>query len=151
MRRPGDTAGKLLSAGGAVDISRRRSRRYCAGRESRPERSRDKPGFANQSESGVPAGTRNVYFDLSRWLRCALHHRLSSVAPPGRKLTSRSLPAVSPVSPGSRAPKAVAISILGNNWFTFDPCRLKAELQTLFSGNKQINAHFRPFASPFFS
>src|SRR5262249_48286815 len=82
---PAPEARRTLAGGGA-----KRNHRNRAVSESRPEGAQEKCRFANKSESGVPAGTRKIFYDRSRWF----HHRLSSVAPPGRKITSRSLPAV---------------------------------------------------------
>src|SRR6266545_5517013 len=55
-----------LAGGGAK--SRRRKRH---GRTTRPERAPDRDWSCCEFRSGVPAGTRTIFFDLSRWLRFA--------------------------------------------------------------------------------
>src|SRR5262245_13747422 len=93
-----DTAGKLLSAPEAPEeISRwqaQRSHRKHAGYESRPGVGAGPKQFANQIESGVPAGTQKSSMTCTGGF-ASLHHRLISAAPPGRYITSRSSPAVS--------------------------------------------------------
>ncbi len=63
---PAPEARRTLAGGGA-----KRNHRKRAGSESRPEGAQEKCRFANQSESCVPAGTRKIFFALSRWLRFA--------------------------------------------------------------------------------
>ena len=56
----------ILAGGGAK--RRRRRRRH---RNMPPERSPDRDWSYCEFWSGVPAGTRAIFFDLSRWLRYA--------------------------------------------------------------------------------
>ena len=87
ISRPGDT--HQITGGGA-----KRSRRKRHDRNTRPERAPDRDWFCCELWSGVPAGTRTIFLDLSRWLRFAPPpanvHRASSAR--------RSSPAVSQAS-----------------------------------------------------
>src|SRR5215467_6779968 len=81
----------ILAGGGA-----KRSHRKRHDRTTRPERAPDRDWSCCEFRSVVPAGTRTIFFDMSRWLRFApppANFRRPSGA--GRKITSRSLPAVS--------------------------------------------------------
>src|SRR5262245_59538840 len=59
-----------------------------------PEWAQDQGRFANQIESGVPAGTRKSSMTCTGGF-ASLHHRLISAAPPGQYITSQSSPAES--------------------------------------------------------
>ena len=62
------------SAGGARDISRSRSEAQppeMPRQHARPEMAPDRDRSCCEFWSGVPAGTRTIFFDLSRWLRFA--------------------------------------------------------------------------------
>src|SRR5215510_4497987 len=56
----------ILAGGGA-----KRSRRKRHDSNTRPERAPDRDWSCWEFWSGVPAGTRTIFFDLSRWLRFA--------------------------------------------------------------------------------
>src|SRR5262245_9486456 len=60
-------AREILAGGGA-----KRSRRKRRDSITRPERAPDRDWSCCEFGSGVPAGTRTIFFDLSRWLRFAL-------------------------------------------------------------------------------
>ena len=59
-------AGGKLAGGGA-----KRSHRKRYDRTTRPERASDRDWSCREFQSGVPAGMRTNFFDLSRWLRFA--------------------------------------------------------------------------------
>src|SRR5262245_13502638 len=56
----------ILAGGGA-----KRSHRKRHDSITRPERAPEQAWFCCEDRSGVPAGTRTILFDLSRWLRFA--------------------------------------------------------------------------------
>jgi hypothetical protein len=97
---PAPEARRRLAGGEA-----KRSHRERAAKESRPEGAQDKGRFDNQSNSGVPAGTRTIFFALFRWLRFApppAKFRLPSGARNNFAEFAGSIPS-------NRAPKTVAI------------------------------------------
>src|SRR5262249_16675719 len=95
-----EARGKLAGAG-AKRIHRKRQHRT-----TRHERAPDRDWSCREFWSGLPAGTRTIFLDLSRWLR---------FAPPPANFRRPSgaenkFAEIASSIPSNRAPKAVAIS-----------------------------------------